>query len=94
MAKGYAQHPGYDYVEMHSPVVHLETIHLILAIAAIKGLVIQQMDVKGAYLNGVLEEWVYMCQPKGFKDGTNCIYELLKSLYGLKQSSQAWNYNQ
>ena len=56
MAKGYAQHPGYDYVEMHSPVVHLETIHLILAIAAIKGLVIQQMDVKGAYLNGVLEE--------------------------------------
>ena len=49
VAKGYAQRLGYNYVKMHSPVVHLETICLILAIAAIKGLVIQQMDVKGAY---------------------------------------------
>ena len=91
MAKGYAQRPGYDYVKMHSPVVHLETIRLILAIAATKGLVIQQMDVKGAYLNGVLEEKIYMRQPEGFEDRTNCICELIRSLYGLKQSGHAWN---
>jgi hypothetical protein len=91
VAKGYTQRPSYNYVEMHSPVVCLETIHLILAIATIKGLVIQQMDVKGAYLNGMLNEQVYMHQPEGFEDGTDCICELLKSLYGLKQSGQAWN---
>jgi hypothetical protein len=89
MAKGYAQHPSYDYVEMHSPIVCLKTIHLILAIATIKGLVIQQMDVKGTYLNGVLNERVYMCQPEGFEDRMDRICELLKSLYGLKQSGQA-----
>jgi hypothetical protein len=91
MAKGYTQCPSYNYVKMHSPVVHLKTIHLILAIATIKGLVIQQMDVKGAYLNGILNKWVYMRQPKGFDDGTDHICELLKSLYGLKQSGRAWN---
>ena len=60
VAKGCAQRPGYDYAETHSPVVRLETIHLLLVITAIKGLKIQQMDVKGAYLNGTLEERVYM----------------------------------
>jgi len=52
----------------------------------IGGLKIHQMDIKGAYLNGTLEEWVYMRQPEGFKDGTDCICKLLRSLYGLKQS--------
>jgi hypothetical protein len=61
VAKGYTQHLRYDYVKTHSPVICLETVHLILAIAAIKGLVIQQMDIKGAYLNGILEEKIYMC---------------------------------
>ncbi len=89
VAKGCAQCPGYNYTKMHSPVVHLETIHLLLMITATKGLKIHQMDVKGAYLNGTLDEWVYMQQPEGFEDGTDCICELLKSLYGLKQSGHA-----
>ena len=69
----------------------LETVCLILAIATIKGLVIQQMDVKGAYLNDILEEKIYMHQPEGFEDGTDYICELIRSLYGLKQSGRAWN---
>jgi hypothetical protein len=91
MAKGHTQHPGYDYTETHSPIMRLEMIHLLLAIAATKGLKIHQMDVKGAYLNGTLDERVYMWQPKGFEDGTDCICKLLKSLYDLKQSGHAWN---
>ena len=91
VAKGCAQHPGYDYAETHLPIVRLETIRLLLVIAAIGGLKIHQMDIKGAYLNGTLEEWVYMRQPEGFKDGTDHICKLLRSLYGLKQSGCAWN---
>ena len=91
MAKGCAQRPGYDYAETHSPVMCLESIRLLLAIAATRGLRIHQMDVKGAYLNGTLEEQVYMRQPEGFEDGTDHICELLRSLYGLKQSGCAWN---
>ena len=89
VAKGCTQHPGYDYAETHSSVICLETIHLLLAIVATKGLKNHQMDIKGAYLNGTLDEQVYMQQPKGFKDGTNCICKLLKSLYSLKQSGCA-----
>ncbi len=52
---------------------------------------IQQMDIKGAYLNGYLKETVYMCQPEGFDDGTNHVCLLVKTLYGLKQSGHEWN---
>jgi hypothetical protein len=60
VAKGCAQCLGYNYAETHSPVMCLETICLLLAIAAIGGLKIHQMDIKRAYLNGTLEERVYM----------------------------------
>ena len=83
--------PSYNYAKTHPPVIHLETICLLLAITAIKGLKIQQMNVKGAYLNGILDEKVYMWQPEGFEDGTHCICKLLRSLYSLKQSSHVWN---
>jgi hypothetical protein len=49
------------------------------------------MDVKGAYLNGTLKEKVYMRQPEGFDDGTGRVCELIKTLYGLKQSGCEWN---
>jgi hypothetical protein len=69
----------------------METIRAILALVPIKGLKIQQMDVKGAYLNGILKEKVYMRQPEGYDDGSGRVCELIKTLYGLKQSGREWN---
>ena len=66
MAKGCAQRPGHDYLETFSPVVRMETIQAILALVPTKNLKVQQMDIKGAYLNGVLKEKVYMHQPEGY----------------------------
>ena len=91
VVNGCTQRPGYDYVETFSPVVRMETIRAILALVPIKGLKIQQMDVKGAYLNGILKEKVYMRQPEGYEDGTGRVCELIKTLYGLKQSGREWN---
>ena len=91
IAKGCAQCLGYDYLKTHSPVVCLETIRAILVIAPMQKLLIQQMDIKGAYLNGTLKEHVYMQQPEGFADGTGHICLLIKTLYGLKQAGHEWN---
>ena len=91
VAKGCAQRPGYNYIETHLPVVHMETIHAILAIAPTCKLLIQQLDVKGAYLNGKLKECMYMRQPEGHNDGTGRVCLLIKMLYGLKQARQEWN---
>ena len=62
-----------------------------LAIVPSKQLEIRQMDVKGAYLNGNLQENVYMCQPEGFDDKSRRVCHLIKTLYGLKQSGREWN---
>jgi transposase InsO family protein len=91
VAKGCSQRPGYDYEETYSPVVRLETIRAILALAIIKDYHIAQMDVKGAYLNGTLKEKVYMRQPEGYDDGTDRVCLLIKTLYGLKQAGREWN---
>jgi len=86
VVKGCAQHPGYDFVKTFSPVILMDSLHAILALVPIKKLKIQQLDIKGAYLNGILKETVYMKQPKGFEDGTNQVYCLIKTLYSLKQA--------
>ena len=91
VAKGCSQRPGHDYQETYSPVVRMETLHMILVIAVIKSDSILQMDVKRAYLNGTLKEKVYMMQPEGHDDGTGCVCLLVKMLYGLKQSGREWN---
>src|SRR6267154_3096674 len=70
VAKGYSQIPGMDYTDTFSPVIHLETIRSVMSTAAILDWEIQQMDVKGVYLNGILKEEVYMKQPEGYNDGT------------------------
>jgi hypothetical protein len=91
VVKGCVQRPGQDYTETFAPVVWLETVRAILALAAIKDLHIRQMDVKGAYLNRILKEKVYMHQLEGYDDETGRCCLLIKTLYGLKQAGQEWN---
>ena len=93
VAKGYVQKKGVDFEEVFAPVARLDTIRLILALAAHRGWKIHHLDVKSAFLNGELEEEVYVGQPKSFIDQTaeHKVYKLSKSLYGLKQAPRAWN---
>jgi Reverse transcriptase (RNA-dependent DNA polymerase) len=78
-------------METFSPVVQMDMLCAILALVIEKGLKIQQMDIKGTYLNGTLKETIYMQQPEGCGDGTNRVCRLPKPLYGLKQAGHEWN---
>nr|CAE02929.3 OSJNBa0014K14.1 [Oryza sativa Japonica Group] len=93
VAKGYTQKQGEDFFDTYSPVARLTTIRVLLSLAASHGLLVHQMDVKTAFLNGELDEEIYMDQPDGFvvegQKGKVC--KLLKSLYGLKQSPKQWH---
>ncbi|KAM2718779.1 hypothetical protein EV1_030652 [Malus domestica] len=93
VAKGYSQRARIDYDEVFAPVARLETIRLLISLAAQNKWKIQQMDVKSAFLNGVLEEEVYIQQPLGYeiKGHEDKILKLKKALYGLKQAPRAWN---
>ena len=95
VAKGYAQQPGIDFNETYAPVVRMETIRTVLALAAQHQLPVFQLDVKSAFLNGELEEEVYVEQPQGYviKGQEDKVYRLRKALYGLKQAPRAWNSN-
>ena len=92
VAKGYAQKSGIDYNETFAPVARLDTIRTLIALAAQKGWKLFQLDVKSAFLNGVLKEEVYVEQPEGFevKNAGHKVYKLKKALYGLKQAPRAW----
>jgi len=94
VAKGFTQVPGVHYDEIFAPVVMLRSIRIILAIAAYHDYEIWQMDVKTAFLNGYLEEDLYMVQPEGFTDPKNPkkVCKLKRSIYGLKQASRSWNH--
>ena len=89
MAKGYTQGEWIDYEETFSPVVRFVSIRLILAIVAHLDLELFQMDVKTAFLNGELDEKIYMDQPIGFKvkEQGHKVCHLKRSIYGLKQAS-------
>lgn len=91
VAQGFSQVHGIDYHDTYSPVVRLDTIRLLIALAAHYNLDIHGMDIVGAYLNGKLEETIYMRQPPILNDGTGQVLRLKKTLYGLKQSGRVWN---
>ena len=88
VAKGFSQVEGIDYDERFAPVARYASIRTVMAIVAEMGWKIHQMDVKTAFLNGILEEEVYIKQPQGFevygRDSHVC--RLRKALYGLKQA--------
>jgi hypothetical protein len=90
--KGYAQIEGIDFEETFAPVARMETIHLLLAYACSKNVKVYQMDIKSTFLNGELEEEVYIKQPEGFQlsENTDYVCKLKKALYGLKQAPRAW----
>jgi len=88
VAQGYTQIEGVNFDETFAPVARLESIRILLSIACHLGFKLYQMDVKSAFLNGVLQEE----QPKGFQDPhhPHHVYKLKKALYGLKQAPRAW----
>ncbi|CAI7744977.1 unnamed protein product [Closterium sp. NIES-53] len=90
VAKGYQQKEKVEYKEFFAPVVKPMTLRTLLAGAANKGWVVKQMDVTPAFLNGVLEEEIFMAQPEGFDDGSGRVLKLKKALYGLKQAPRQW----
>jgi hypothetical protein len=93
VAKGYKQREDIDYGEVFAPIARLETIKLMISLAAQHRWKIYQLNVKSAFLNGFLEEEIYVEQPLGYIKAKNNskVYKLKKALYGLKQAPRAWN---
>nr|GEX41966.1 putative ribonuclease H-like domain-containing protein [Tanacetum cinerariifolium] len=92
IAQGHTQEKGIDYEEVFAPVARIEAIRLFLAYAPFMGFMVYQMDVKSAFLYGTIEEEVYVCQPRRFKDldYPDKVYKVVKELYGLHQAPKAW----
>jgi transposase InsO family protein len=92
VARGFSQKEGIDYEETFAPMARYTLIRTIIALAAKMKWKLHQMDVKTAFLNGVIEEEVYIEQPQGFEveDRKSHVYRLKKALYGLKQAPRAW----
>ncbi|PWA63219.1 retrotransposon protein [Artemisia annua] len=92
VAQGYNQQEGIDYDETYALVARLESIRILLAYACALDFRLYQMDVKSAFLNGFINEEVYVAQPPGFIDFAkpDYVYKLKKALYGLKQAPKAW----
>ena len=92
VARGFSQKEGIDYEETFAPVARYTSIRMIISLASILGWKLHQMDVKTAFLNGKIEQEVYVEQPKGFiihnKESHVC--KLNKALYGLKQAPRVW----
>ena len=91
LPRGFCQKEGIDFDETFAPVARLEAIRIFLAFATSKGFKVFQMDVKSTFLNGFIEEEVYVKQPPRFENPKfpNRVYKLQKALYGLKQAPRA-----
>ena len=87
IVQGYSQMEGVDYDETFAPVAHMKSIRILFALTCHLKFKLYQMDVKIAFLNGLLKEDVYVAQPKGFIDShfPDHVLYLKKALYGLKQ---------
>ena len=92
VAKAYNQEEENDFDETFAPIARLEAIRLLLSYASFMDIKLYQMDGKSAFLNGIINEEVYVEQPPGFKSQEffNHVYKLNKALYGLKQGPRAW----
>jgi hypothetical protein len=92
IAQGYTQVEGLDFGETYAPVARLEAIRILLAYACVYNFKLYQIDVKSVFLNGYINEEVYVEQPSDFEDDKkpNHVYKLKKALYGLKQAPRAW----
>ncbi|GJW43378.1 retrovirus-related pol polyprotein from transposon TNT 1-94 [Tanacetum coccineum] len=92
VAHGYRQEEGIDFEESFALVARLDVIRIFLAFVAYVNMIVYQMDVKTAFLNGILREEVCVSQPDGFvdQDNLNHVYKLKKALYGLKQAPRVW----
>jgi hypothetical protein len=91
MAKGYVQHVDID--EVFAPVARLELVRMMVVLAVHEGWEVHQMDVKSAFLNGIIKEEVYVQQPPFFiiPGSKRKVLRLRKALYGLRQAPRAWN---
>ena len=94
VAKGYRQKKGIDYFDTYAPVARITSIRILFALASIHDLYVHQMNVKTTFLNGDLNEEIYMEQPEGFvlPGNEHKVCKLVKSLYGLKQAPKQWHH--
>ena len=93
MAQGFSQVAGLDFNETYSPTIRFTSIRLILVLACRYNLELKHVDVKGAYLNSILKDKVYMRQPEGFIETgkEDLVCKLKKGIYGLKQLGRVWH---
>ena len=91
--KGYKEKEGLDYFDTYPPVTRINSIRMVLVIVTLRNLEVHQMDVKTSFLNGDLDEEIYMEQPEGFISPRQekKVCRLVKSLYGLKQTLKHWH---